>query len=56
MVIFVDLRGIEPRPPPCHGGVIPFYYRPEAKSEMEALLTFRLSEGIYRGEAEDIDP
>ena len=24
----VDLRGIEPRLPPCHGGVIPIYYRP----------------------------
>src|SRR6185436_19038635 len=24
----VDLWGIEPQPPPCHGGVIPFYYRP----------------------------
>ncbi len=26
----VDLRGIEPRPHPCHGRVIPFYYRPAA--------------------------
>lgn len=26
--LLVDLRGIEPRPPPCHGGVIPIYYRP----------------------------
>ena len=24
----VDLRGIEPLPYPCHGYVIPFYYRP----------------------------
>jgi hypothetical protein len=25
---FVDLRGIEPRLNPCHGSVIPLYYRP----------------------------
>gem|GEM_PF-4397565 len=24
----MDLRGIEPLPYPCHGYVIPFYYRP----------------------------
>ena len=24
----VDLEGIEPSPHPCHGRVIPFYYRP----------------------------
>ena len=24
----VDLPGIEPGPPPCHGGVMPIYYRP----------------------------
>ena len=28
----VDSRGIGPRPPPCHGGVIPFYYEPEARN------------------------
>ena len=25
---WVDLPGIEPGPPPCHGGVMPIYYRP----------------------------
>ena len=25
----VDLRGVEPRLRPCHGRVIPLYYRPE---------------------------
>lgn len=25
---FVDPRGIEPRPHPCHGRVIPLYYGP----------------------------
>ena len=25
---FVDLRGVEPRPVPCHGTVLPLYYRP----------------------------
>ena len=24
----VDLRGVEPRPVPCHGTVLPLYYRP----------------------------
>jgi hypothetical protein len=26
---FVDLRGVEPRPRPCHGRVLPLYYRPK---------------------------
>ncbi len=24
----VDLRGVEPRTPPCHGGMLPLYHRP----------------------------
>ena len=30
MVVFqnVDLRGVEPRIAPCHGAVLPLYYRP----------------------------
>lgn len=24
----VDLRGIEPLSPPCHGDILPVYYRP----------------------------
>ena len=27
-LINVDPRGIEPRTPPCHGGVLPVYYGP----------------------------
>jgi hypothetical protein len=29
LILFVDPRGIGPRPRPCHGRVIPFYYRPK---------------------------
>jgi len=39
----VDLWGIGPQPPPCHGGVMPFYYRPGFTSRKynRFLLTFQ---------------
>ena len=30
-ILFVDLRGIGPLTPPCHGGVLPVYHRPICK-------------------------
>ena len=30
----MDPRGIEPRLPPCHGGVIPVYYGPGQYSQL----------------------
>lgn len=27
-IVFVDPRGVEPRPVPCHGTVLPLYYGP----------------------------
>src|SRR3989344_2888948 len=33
LVKFLDLRGIEPRPRPCHGRVLPMNYRPALSTQ-----------------------
>ena len=38
--LIVDLRGIEPLPHPCHGCVIPFYYRPSEEKSYIIFLLF----------------
>jgi hypothetical protein len=34
----VDLSGIEPELRPCHGRVIPFYYRPKLENIVSSLM------------------
>ncbi len=37
-LVVVDLRGVEPRPDPCHGSVMPLYYRPASRFYSNYIL------------------
>lgn len=38
----MDLRGVEPRPRPCHGRVLPLYYRPLEENSSERGVNFKV--------------
>lgn len=44
----VDLRGVEPRPRPCHGRILPLNYRPVSKRAGRSLIPDELTARMPR--------